>query len=201
MKGRAWMALWPGLAGLWLRGHWFDLVLGAGFALAVNFTLIVAFVWPQLVTRDLPKWAAPLAGWVLVLWFWVVGWRRSACTLAQQAAKSLQPDAVSDTLLCEAQLEYVKGHWLEAETLLLRLVSRRPGDAEARLLLASVYRRSGNCPQARQQLAELSNLPAAVRWHEEIALENRKLSPPKHAVSSEQLIVPNPSISSQQRAA
>ncbi len=195
------MTLWPGLAGLWLRGHWFDLALGAGFALVVNFTLIATLVWPQLVTRDLPKWAVPLAGWVLVLWFWVVGWRRSTRILAQHAARSLQPDAVSDALLCEAQVEYVKGHWLEAESLLTRLVSRRPGDAEARLLLASVYRRRGNGEQARQQLAELSNLPAAAGWCEEIAHENRKLSPPEQAVCREQLIAPNPSKSGQQRAA
>jgi hypothetical protein len=176
MKGRAWMLFWPGLAGLWLRGHWLGLAGAVGFAAAVNLALLTTFVWPRLVSRDLPPWSVPLAAWVLVLWLWIVGWKGAGRILAREAAKSLQPDAVSDALLCEAQTEYLRGHWLEAESLLTRLLVRRPGDAEARLLLASVYRRSGHTEKARQQLAELSQLQAAAVWRDEIACEVQKLS-------------------------
>ncbi|HZL90274.1 MAG TPA: hypothetical protein VFB96_18055 [Pirellulaceae bacterium] len=80
----------------------------------------------------------------------------------------------------------MKGHWLEAESLLVRLLVRRPGDAVARLLLASVYRRSGREELARQQLAELALLPAAAVWREEIAAELKQLSPPQALANSRQ---------------
>lgn len=185
MKGRAWMLFWPGLAGLWLRGHWLGLAGAVGFAAAVNLALLTTFVWPRLVSRDLPPWAVPVAAWVLVLWLWTIGWKGAARILAREAAKSLQPDAVSDALLCEAQTEYLRGHWLEAESLLMRLLVRRPGDAEARLLLASVCRRSGHAEQARQQLAELARLPAAAVWRDEIAAEVQKLAQPRAQSNSE----------------
>jgi hypothetical protein len=89
--------------------------------------------------------------------------------LAREAAKSLHPDAVSDALLCDAQTEYLRGHWLEAESLLLR---------------TSVYRRSGHVEKARQQLAELAQLPAARTWRHEIAAELHQLS--QRAIANEQ---------------
>ena len=179
MQGRAWMLFWPGLAGLWLQGRWLSLVVAVGFAAAVNAALIITLVWPRFLSRDLPPWAAPLSAWVLVLWLWTVGWRSGMRVLSREAAKSLGPDAASDTGLGEAQTEYLRGHWLEAESLLVRLLVRRPGDAVARLLLASVYRRSGREELARQQLAELALLPAAAVWREEIAAELKQLSQPQ----------------------
>lgn len=176
MFGSSWSVAWPGLTGLWLRGGWIDLVLAVTFGAALNLALVTTFVWPQLLSRDLPVWGLPTAAWVLVLWFWVLGRGRAVRLLALEAAKSLQPDDVSDALLGEAQTEYLKGHWLEAKSLLTRLLSRRPGDAEARLLLASVYRRSGETELSAQQLTELSRMPAAVRWQEEVDQERRMLA-------------------------
>lgn len=178
MSGRTWTMAWPGLAGLWLRGGWTDLGLAVAFAAALNFALVTTFVWPQLISRDLPAWGVPLAAWVLVLWFWVMGRGRAVRLLAIEAAKSLQPDDISEALFREAQGEYLKEHWLEAQSLLVRLLSRRPGDAEARLLLVSVYRRSGELDLARQQLVELSRLAAAQRWQEEMQQERRNLARP-----------------------
>ena len=43
-------------------------------------------------------------------------------------------DPQLDEWFCEAQTEYLKGHWFEAETLLARLLSQRPDDVEGRLL-------------------------------------------------------------------
>ncbi len=57
----------------------------------------------------------------------------------------------------------------------MRLLLRRPGDAEARLLLASVYRRGGELDRARDQLAELLRMPTAFRWLEEIEHERIRL--------------------------
>lgn len=173
---RAWMAFWPGLAGIWLRGKWFALVGAAAFALVLNMALLTTFVWPRLLSRDLPGWALPLAAWVLVLWFWIAGRQGTARILAEEAAKSLQPDAQSDDVLSGAQNEYLKGHWMEAQAILTKLLSRRPGDAEARLLLASVYRRSGRLDAANEQLSLMAAVPGAAVWHEEIAREMRRLA-------------------------
>ena len=52
-------------------------------------------------------------------------------------------DPQLDDWFREAQHEYLKGHWIAAETQLTRLLARQPADAEARLLLASLQRRSG----------------------------------------------------------
>lgn len=173
---RAWMAFWPGLAALWLRGSWLGLACAVLFTAALQFALVTTFVWPQILSRQLPAWAMPAAAWVSVLWLGVVGRRSAARILASEAAKSLQPDAEADALLAEAQTEYLKGHWMEAQAVLSRLLIRRPGDAEARLLLASVYRRSGQPAAAADQLALLAELPRADRWREEISAEMRLLA-------------------------
>ena len=170
------MILWPGLTGVWLRGNGLDLALAVMFAGALDLALVTSLTWPQLFSRELPPWGVPGAAWVLVLWFWVMGWGRARGLLAAEAAKSLQPDEASEELFREAQLEYLKGHWLEAKTLLAKILARRPGDAESRLLLVSVCRRRGEIELAHQQLAELSRMPRAWFWQEEIAAERQKLA-------------------------
>ena len=174
MNWRTGMACWPGLAGIWLRGRLWSLAQAAAFSLVLNFALVTTFVWPRLITRELPSWAIPLTAWVLVLWFWVMGRRSSHDFLRQEAARSLQPD--SDEQFCEAQLHYLKGHWLEAESQLLKILGCFPGDVESRLLLATVYRRSGQADKARLQLKELSELPNAAKWQPEMLHEASLLS-------------------------
>jgi hypothetical protein len=66
-------SLWPGLAALWLRGRWTGLATAAGFAVVLNSALVATFA-------DLPApaglpWAIPAAAWLLVLGFWVLGFR------------------------------------------------------------------------------------------------------------------------------
>jgi hypothetical protein len=83
-------------------------------------------------------------------------------------------DPQIDDWFREAQHEYLKGHWIAAETMLTRLLSQQPADTEARLLLASVQRRSGARSQARQTLIELQ--PVAARWQWEIDAELSQLA-------------------------
>ena len=89
MNARAWMILWPGLTGVWLRGNGLDLALAVMFAGALDLALVTSLTWPQLFSRELPPWGVPGAAWVLVLWFWVMGWGRARGLLAAEAAKSL----------------------------------------------------------------------------------------------------------------
>jgi len=171
MRKIALWLLWPGLASLWLRGSGRGLAAAAAFAGLLNFALITTFVWPQLLSRSLAPWAAPAAAWVLVLWFWIVAARSGARFLASEAARGQPPSDEANRLLVQAQTEYLKGHLSEAERLLTQILETQPGDAEARLLLATLCRRVGRKEGAENHLRELMELPEAAAWRMEIASE------------------------------
>lgn len=179
-NSRAWsfgsgVALWPGLARLWLRGEVLGLATAVAFATVLNFALITTFVWPQLVTRQLPPWAVPAMAWIVVVWFWVAGLRAGGALVAAVAHASLPGDAESLALFRLAQLEYLKGHWIEAESQLLKLLTRTPGDVEAWLLLASVQRRTKRPDEARVSLQKLAELNGSAIWAEEVQQEMAKI--------------------------
>jgi hypothetical protein len=169
------IAIWPGLARLWLRGEVGGLLTAVAFALLLNFALVTTFVWPQLVSRQLPEWLVPAMAWIAVVWFWVVG-LRAGVRIAQALAKSQVPaDAESTTLLRQAQLDYLKGHLIEAERGLTTLLSRTAGDVEAWLLLASVQRRTRRPAEARQSLAKLAELSGSAVWADDVQQELAKI--------------------------
>ncbi len=169
------LSVWPGLARLWLRGQWSGLAVAIGFSGLLQLALLVTFVWPQLLSRDLPVWAAPTGAWVLVVGLWIAG-VRSALALRRQLADQAKGDpAAVEPLLRQVQTEYLKGHWIEAETLVRQLLGQRPADVEAQLLLATLYRRTKRYDEARQQLDALSRLPAAALWVDEIERELKLL--------------------------
>lgn len=173
-------AVWPGLARLWLRGEVGGLLTAIGFALLLNFALITTFVWPQLLARQFPPWLVPTMAWIAVVCFWVVGVRAGA-QIAAAIAQATQPaDAESTTLLRQAQLDYLKGHLIEAETRLTTLLHRTPGDVEAWLLLASVQRRSKRPAEARQSLTKLAELSGSIVWSEEVRRELAKIQTQEH---------------------
>lgn len=169
------LSVWPGLARLWLRGHWTALASAIGFGGLLQLALVVTFVWPQLLSRDLPPWAAPTGAWLLVLGLWIAG-VRSALALRQEIARQAKGDpAAVEPLLRQVQTEYLKGHWIEAETLLQQLLAQRPADVEAQLLLATLYRRTKRYDEAKRQLDALIGLPAAGKWIDEIESELKRL--------------------------
>lgn len=168
--------LWPGLAALWLRGSRWGLFVAGAFALALNLALISTFVWPQLLGRSLPLWVVPTAAWVLVLWFWVVSARASFRIVAEERARNTPPSQAATELLCQAQTQYLKGNFSQADAILARLLIQSPGDVEARLLAASICRHTARREEATQRLQELSSFPAAAQWQVEIADEHRRLA-------------------------
>ena len=171
MRRIALWLLWPGLAPLWLRGSGRGLAIAAAFGVLLNFALISTFVWPQLLSRGLAPWVVPAATWVLVLGFWIVAARSTARFLAQETARRTPPDEDANRLLVQAQTEYLKGHLSQAESLLTQLLETHPGDAEARLLLATLCRRGGRQSEAEHHLKELIDLPQSATWRMEVANE------------------------------
>lgn len=177
MPALSWMtSLWPGLAPLWLRGRWSGLVAAAAFAGLVQIALVSTFVWPHILSRELPSWATPAIAWILVLGFWVAGFRAGLRELSRSPVPAPAADPQIDTWFREAQSEYLKGHWFEAESLLAKLLARQANDAEARLLLASIERRTKRLSESRQTLQDLKQSPTAAKWWLEIETELTQLA-------------------------
>ena len=161
------LCCWPGLAGLWLRGHWSSLVLAIGFSIVLNLALLSTFVWPAFIGVQL-KWLVWLATGVLWL---VCGWKSWNFLSSYDKRPSIpveKPDETDDTLFIRAQTEYLKGDFTQAESLLAQQLQRNTRDAEARLLLASIYHRTNRTDRALHQLQQLQRLDTADPWSFEI---------------------------------
>ena len=155
--------VWPGLPQLWHAGFWWGLVLAAGFAVLVDLLLVASFVWVELF--------GPLdlrLGWLAAGSLW------GASAILSIGFHPRERDTASaDLLFREALNEYLQGNWFEAETVLARLMKSAPRDVEARLLLATLLRRTGRHDLALEQLDRLERLRDAVKWTREIARERQ----------------------------
>jgi hypothetical protein len=159
------VCLWPGLAALWLRGRWSALATAVAFAALLNFALAGSLLWPdQLgVVGSSGVWLAVAALWLAGLW-------RNFRQLPELLIPA-GPPAPAEDLFPAAQAEYLKGHWFEAEALLARQLQSSPEDAECRLLLATLLRRTGRTQEAQRQLRRLAQCDAAGKWRLEIEQE------------------------------
>ena len=142
------------------------------FAAAVNSALIVTFIWPEVGGNELPAWFLPAASWLCVLCLWGTGAWQSRQMFLSWATPPV--DQQSEQLFRQAQAEYLRGNWPAAERLLTDLITRRPADAEGKLLLATVLRRAKRPADAKKCLQELRELPGSLRWEREIGLEMAK---------------------------
>ncbi len=172
------MYLWPGLAQLWRRGSWAGLALAVGFTALANLLAASALVWTEWLPPRV-RWIglATLAGvWLLA---WIEGradWRRLVSELSGgESAPAVDAAAQSDEWFREAQRAYLAGDWVSVEQTLLRLLKQDPRDAEARLMLATLWRHEGRQDAATAELDRLERLETAAPWHYEIARE-RELS-------------------------
>jgi len=170
------ICLWPGLPPLWLRGEWRGLAAAAVFAALLNFVLISTWIWPEWIEGG---WQSTL-WWIVSLW-WVGAFFVNAWRLNEEVEPKPTPDA--EALFREAQATYLLGDWFPTEAILLQLLENSPNDAEARLLLATVYRRRGRWTDAWQSLAQMERLDAAKAWHYEIAAERQLLASKEKGVA------------------
>jgi hypothetical protein len=161
--------LWPGLAPLWWRGNWSGLAAALAFAVGLNLLLTATFVWPEWLERPWPTlgWFALSGVWLFACWR---NWRKLP-TLVDNAT-----DNLAHSLFVEAQHEYLKGNWYDAEVLIQRLLARRPRDIEGRLLLATLLRHTRRLDEAIAVLDALERLNGSARWFHEIARERQRIS-------------------------
>lgn len=161
-----WLAAWPGLAALWLRGDLRGLLLALLFAVGVNGALIDTWVWPELFAIGSPLWL-----WAALAIVWICGFFGAIRQLSASDSTVLAAGAGSDALFIQAQTEYLSGHWDEAAWLLERRLADVPRDAEARLLLATLRRHQRQFAAAADQLQTLRRFDEARRWTREIERE------------------------------
>jgi hypothetical protein len=158
--------LWPGLPQLWWRGDWRGLLTAVSFALAVNLGLLASFIWLDWF----PGWAVT-GGWIAAFGYWLASIWHGHRWLADFRGDYQNP--AREGLFVQAQTEYLRGHWLEAETLLKRLAAESAGDAEAQLILATLYRRTRRFAEAETVLEKLERTDRARPWLIEIRRERR----------------------------
>jgi hypothetical protein len=171
--------LWPGLPQVWLRGSWVGLTLAVGFTAIANVLLAATLVWDGWLPER-GRWIG-LAG-LAVIWAvsWIEGraeWRRLLAQWREGAddAES-QPDARREQGYRDAQTAYLAGDWVSAERRLLELLRYDARDAEARLLLATLWRHEDRHEAALRELEILERLETAAPWAFEIATERERIA-------------------------
>jgi len=188
MRSTPWATyLWPGLPQLWTDGTWSGLACALAYSALLNLLILTSFVWEELLAGPLV-----LAGWFAAIVVWVAAIVVTRRTRPQAVVEKAA--APVEDLFCAALGEYLQGHWFEAETLLSRIFEHRPRDVEARLLLATLLRRTKRCTEAREQIARLECIENASVWSVEIAREKQLLAQitPKSLSWAEQMMVDTP---------
>lgn len=161
---------WPGLASLWHRGDLPSMLQAGAFSLLLNTFLLTSFLWPGLLGAPL-RWTVGAS----VLVWWLIGVRSNRSFLFQslEMKRCSSPELTEQFI--EAQCQYLRGHWTEAESILRQIYRKNPRDVEAGLLLSQVWRRSGQPMKALEQLGHLQKLDEALQWMAEIGREVKAL--------------------------
>lgn len=173
------MHLWPGLPQLWTRGSWVGLTLAVGFTALANVLAVATFVWNEWLASNI-RGAALVTLAVVWLLAWIEGradWRRLLAELSAGDGAVADPAEQSDRWFREAQGAYLAGDWVSAEQTLLRLLKQDPRDAEARLMLATLWRHEGRPDAAAEELDRMERLETGAAWKYEIAWERERIRP------------------------
>jgi hypothetical protein len=168
MRKMQWPAyLWPGLPQLARSGSWAALALAIAAAALLNAVILGTWFWTDL----LPP-ALRIICWIFLGAAWCLS--SGYCTWAdrRQAAAGKAEAKVFE----EAQEDYLKGNWFEAERKLNLLLRRVENDLEARLLMATLLRHTKRYDDATHQLNLLVRLDGAHRWAPEIHREGELLT-------------------------
>jgi tetratricopeptide (TPR) repeat protein len=164
VRGMAW---WPGFLNLWYRGEIYSLAISFLFATILNIAILATMVWPEW----LAVWFVR-ALWILLAFSGL--WSFSASFFTKSGMQQSLPSVECDNLFAEAQSDYLKGQYFEAEATLHRILASGAEDVEAALLLASVLRRTGRFRQAIDCLERLERFDSARYWTQEIADVRRR---------------------------
>ena len=176
------MGLWPGCNNLWRRGEWTALGHAIAFTWLFIGLLATTFLWPGALSSSWTAlgWGAWGVWWCGFLWL-----RQTGPKLPVETPRDSENSApmASPDLLIQAQVEYLRGHWFECQELLEKQVESSRDDVEARLLLATLFRRRGQPQQAERHLRLIEQQGSGDAWATELHAERQLL-----AVQSDQTL-------------
>ncbi len=185
-KVASYTCFWPGLTSAWHRGASSGLLMAVLYSWFLCGLLLATFFW----THWLSTWQL-VTLWVAAVLIWLVGVVRAQWAWS---ATVRNYDHDTDQAFCQAQAEYLKGNWFEAEARLLEIVQHEPRDVAAGLLLVGVLRHTQRWQPALRRLEQLNLLDAAVPWHHEISQERMLIA---RAQESAQDVAPSPDTTEQ----
>ena len=158
------LCLWPGLPELWLQGRVSALAMAVAFSGLLQGMMLTSFVWPELAPPGVRT-----AGWFTLLCVWLFALGVSLRRMPYLAGERYHE--CTDALFREAQTEYLKGNWYQAQSLLEQVLGQNAGDVDAGLMLASLYRRVRQIGEAKEQLRRLGQFELSEKWRLEIQRE------------------------------
>jgi tetratricopeptide (TPR) repeat protein len=155
------LAIWPGLAQVWLGQEVLGLFLGVCFAWSLNLAIVSRWIWTEVLA---PGWSdffliVASAWWLASLAYTV--WWIAICHPDRHRAEI-------DRLYREAQEAYLQGRWRDSKRKLERILSWDETDADALLQLATLYQRTDRPDLARQALQQCLQLRQGEKWRWEI---------------------------------
>jgi hypothetical protein len=178
MRRTPWiLCLWPGLPQVWSHGSWPGLAVALGAAGVLDLWLLVSFGWSELIGSS-----GRSIGWVAFAVAWLAAAGFSIRLHRRQLAMA-QANHGRDPYV-EALDHYLKGDYYQAERLWEGLLRRNGRDLDARLMLATLLRRSGRIDEAVRHLDVLECLEGAGKWSFEIQGERRRLTEAKNRTTA-----------------
>ncbi len=176
-----WTTIWPGLPSLW-KGQFVGLSVAVIFSQLLIIAILSTLVWPDL----LPTGAKAVVCFSVAL-FWMAF---AVPQIGSQMRRDsdLRENGDLKPLFRTAQTEYLQGNWFQAESLLNQLLKSHPEDGDARLLLATLFRRIGRTEDAAGQLELLEQFSVDQKWYWEVKEEKRLLAANRGAVSESAIV-------------
>ncbi|MEM7559449.1 MAG: hypothetical protein AAF394_10015 [Planctomycetota bacterium] len=176
------VGLWPGLAPAWLRGEMQGLLVAVGFSWILCSLLLCTFVWPAWISG----WLVAI-GWLAIGGFWCVESVRSQFSIGR-LLEEVAPN--SEEVFSQAQREYLRGRWFEAEAKLLDILGKHPQDIAAAMTLVGVLRQTGRRKAALKRLEQLQLWDSASGWRFEILRETQLIEAEMAADSDDGAVPP-----------
>lgn len=158
--------IWPGFSGIVRYGLWSQLGIALCFGGLCQGVLTLNFLWCDFLSTF---FKTTLYVFLFTSWIFL---NVVASTKLKRYEKMRKSDSKGETFQ-EAQIYYLKGLWFETECCLRGILKRNPFDAEALLMLATLYRHVKRFDEAKRTLTELEKLDASHDWLYEIAQEKR----------------------------
>jgi hypothetical protein len=182
MRKVPWAAcLWPGLPQLWLGGQWAGFAKSLAAAAVANAVLASCFGWGELVNSATRNILLSAVG---------VCWIATALAGYRQIRRSAdrKPHTPAKDTFAQALDLYLKGDYFQAECLLVEILGREERDADARLLLATLYRHNKRYDEAMRQLDSLDRFEDAEKWAMEIEQERMLIEEAKKSAVEEEFL-------------